>query len=284
MRKQFVDGLVFSLVLIAANVPLYAQDRVVLGIVGNWWGSDERKLGFASPVADACVYGESGSLQVGDANSGDAQVFVFEKMSAQCPDTCPARPKSVPPGLHCGKWTSPGEGVAEASVVGGGVIAKVFHLLVRSPQAYVVAAARGLEEEPREAVLPVKGSDVDVAAALQTVAPGTYTVTLEPLDEKSSAKPAVGKIMWKSGASAMLARSGLRPGLYKLDLAVEAGESEATEAWVLLSPAARYSVDVEEFQRMSAITEHWGDRVDVSGKRALLRACLRALSERDAGR
>ena len=147
-----------------------------------------------------------------------------------------------------------------------------------------VAAARGLEEEPREAVLPLTGSEVDLASALQPMSAGTYSVTLEPLGGNESAKAITGKVAWATRAAGKLNPEGLHPGLYKLTIALEGGDSEGSEAWVLLSTPTQYPADLKEFQRMSAITEQWGERVDTSGKRALLRACLQTLSERDARR
>ena len=48
---------------------------------------------------------------------------------------------------------------------GGLNLARIFELLIRRPQMYIVAAARGLEDEPLEAVLPIDGSEIDMSAA-----------------------------------------------------------------------------------------------------------------------
>ena len=90
----------------------------------------------------------------------------YQKMNPVCPSSCPARLVSIPPRAHChdAALTSPSP-VAEASLFGGLNLARIFELLIRRPQMYIVAAARGLEDEPLEAVLPIDGSEIDMSAA-----------------------------------------------------------------------------------------------------------------------
>jgi hypothetical protein len=53
---------------------------------------------------------------------------------------------------------------------------------------------------------------------------------------------------------------------------------------VLLSAPEHREADLREFEKVSKVTERWGDKVDESGKRALLRACLQALWEHDTSK
>lgn len=72
---------------------------------------------------------------------------------------------------------------------------RVVDRLVRSPQLYIVAAARGLEQEPQEAVLPLSGTEVDLASAMRALDAGTYTVSLEPVNSAAVGK-LNGKLAW----------------------------------------------------------------------------------------
>lgn len=261
--------------LAAAQAP--KEKIVVLGIEGDWWDSDGKALGFASVVTD-CVLGQKGTLQIAEAKD-KAQTFVPEKMAAKCPSPCGARPPRVPESARCAKVD------LQASQPGSEPSwwARALDRLVRSPQVYIVAAARGLEEEPQEAVLPLAGSEVDLASSMQPVASGVYTVLLEPLDHGAGGK-LTGKVSWTPGRPAKLPFPKISPGLYRLSIAVEGGDSEGSESWVLVSSAAHYEVDAKEFHEAVDVTHSWGDRVDASGKRAMLRACLRSLADRNVSK
>jgi hypothetical protein len=278
MRRSLVLGLSLSVIL---ALPAGAQ-RLVLSIDGDWWDSNGQALGFASPVGGRCVFGRGGSLQVVDAQTKAANTYVFEKMGAQCMSSCPRIPKTVPESSHCADTQAePQRQTADAGIFSGFDLKGILNRLLRSPQMYIVAAARGVEEEPQEAVLRVSGSEVDLGAALQGVDAGAYAMTLEPVGEGGT--PVNGKVHWAPGSPGRF-EVGTRRGLYRLSVAVEGGESEGSEAWVLLSPSPQYEADAKEFQQAVALTKSWGDRVDTAGKRALLRACLQGLAERDAGK
>lgn len=278
MRRSLVLGLSLSVML---ALPAVAQ-RLVLSIDGNWWDSNGQALGFASPVGGRCVFGRGGSLQVVDAQTKAAHTYVFEKMGSQCLTSCPSVPKTVPQNSRCGDTqTEPQRETAEAGIFSGFDLKGILNRLLRNPQMYIVAAARGLEEEPQEAVLLINGSEVDLSAALQGMDAGAYAVTLEPVD--GTGTPVNGKVRWAVGNPAKI-DVGTQRGLYRLSVAVEGGESEGSEAWVLLSPSPQYEADAKEFQQAVALTRSWGDRVDASGKRALLRGCLQGLAERGAGK
>jgi hypothetical protein len=258
-----------------------AQKRLVLSIDGDWWDGNGQALGFARPVNGKCVFGQGGSLQIADAETKAAQTFVYEKLGQQCP--CGAKPPRVPEHARCteARIDPQHDKLTEASALGGGTLSKIFDWLMRSPQMYVGPAARGLEDEPQEAVLPLSGSEVDLSAAMQPLPAGTYAIHLEPV---SGGMALIGRVTWTPGGAGRMAIARVAPGLYKLATSVEGGESEGAEAWVLISTPAHYESDAKEFREVADLTRSWGDRVDASGKRAVLRACLYSLARRDAGK
>jgi hypothetical protein len=273
MRRSFLVGLAVMLLAIAAWA--IAQKRVVLSIDGDWWDANGEPLGFARPVNGKCVFGQSGSLQVADAGTKAAQTFVYEKMGSQCP--CSERPAHIPRNARCVEARIGPEhtGATEASALGAGTLGKIFDWLVRNPQMYVVAAARGIEDDPLEAVVPLAGSEVDLAASLQSLPKGPYTISLGPVNGGAAL---TAKLGWTGGGAGRVSIAGCAPGLYKLSATVEGGESESAEAWVLISAPATYAADAREFHEAAETTRSWGDRVDESGKRAVLRACLASLA------
>lgn len=247
----------------------------MLSIDGDWWDANGEPLGFALPVNGKCVFGQGGSLQVADAGTKAAQTFVYEKIGNQCP--CSERPAHIPRTARCVEARIDPErtGATEASALGAGTLGKIFDWLMRSPQTYVVAAARGVEDEPVEAVVPLTGSEIDLAASMKSLPKGTYAVSLAAGNGSGTF---TGKLAWATGGAGRVSIAGIAPGLYKLNTAVEGSESESAEAWVLISAPATYAADAREFQEAAETTWKWGDRVDESGKRAVLRACLASLA------
>jgi hypothetical protein len=276
MRRLLLPGLCLVCMLGSAF-----PQKIVLSIDGNWWDSTGQALGFASRVNGPCVFGDGGSLQLADAGTKTAETFAYDRMDPSCPSSCPARPLAIPPRTHCrdASLTS-ATPVTEAGVFASLNLGKIFELLIRRPQMFIVAAARGLEDEPQEAVLPLERSEIDLSAALNPVPAATYLWTLERVDGTS---PSVsGKISWEPAKPSKVKVQDVAPGLYRLTTAVEGGDSEGSQAWVLLSSPTQYPTDAKAFHQAVELTRSWGDRVDATGKRALLRATLRSLA--DAGK
>ncbi len=285
MRKTHWSRLwLFAVLASVAMVPANGQRRIVLGIEGDWWDSAGNQLGFASELKGECVFGQGGSLQVVDSTTERAQTLAYEKMSPDCPSSCPARPAKVPERSRCGEAKlQPKGNMTQAGLLSSLNLGNILNYLVRRPQMYVVAAARGLGDEPQEAVLPITGSAVQLKAAMEPLPAGTYTVNLEAVGAQGR-PPMAGKIVWQPGGQANFPLSQPSSGLYRLQVALEGGDSEGSEAWVLFSPPAHYEADAKDFHQAVEITKSWGDRVDMAGKRALLRATLQSLAERETGK
>ncbi|HST11549.1 MAG TPA: hypothetical protein VLL05_14330 [Terriglobales bacterium] len=279
MRRSISSGLLLITLSLAAAAG--AQKRLVLSIDGDWWDANGQPLGFARPVNGQCVFGQGGSLQIADAETKAARTIVFEKLGQQCP--CAARPQHIPEHARCAEARIDPQhsNLTEASALGGSSLSRIFDWLMRSPQMYVVAAARGLEDEPQEAVLPLSGSEVELSAAMQSLPAATYAISLDLVGGGVSV---TSKLAWKPGGLDKATTGRVAPGLYKLSASVEGGESEGAEAWVLVSAPAHFESDAKEFREVAELTRSWGDRVDANAKRAVLRACLHSLAARDAGK
>jgi hypothetical protein len=148
------------------------------------------------------------------------------------------------------------------------------------PSRYFSAASRGLEGEVKEAVVPLQGSHVDVAAALFDLSAGAYSVRFEAL-APSTGKATTLQVRWQSGQQALVPAAGLRPGLYRLTLLEGTDEPGGSEAWVLLSGPQRYSTDSAAFQGVQDTVAAWPKSADPVAIRAVLRASLEALSKQE---
>jgi hypothetical protein len=285
----------FALLLIASTAlsAISQAQKIVLGIEGRWWDSGGHELGFGSQVTGQCVYGESGLLQVVDSKSKAAQAFTYDKLPPECKIPCSAKVSPIPANARCSSAGSAlvlaseshaTQPVNEARPTVAHGFGGYWDLLFRKPQTFVVAAARGIEEEPQESILLLSGSEIDLAPALQTVSQGKYVVTLEPLNGGKGDSSEQGRVSWATGAPAKIKLARNKPGLYRLSITVEGGDSEGSDIWVLVADKSHYAADVTEFDESVSMSKSWGDKVDSAGKRALLRACLQSLADRDAGK
>jgi hypothetical protein len=146
------------------------------------------------------------------------------------------------------------------------------------PSRYFSAASRGLEGEVREAVVPLQGSHVDIAAVLGDLSAGVYSVRFESLASSAGKTNAV-QVRWQPGQQALVPATGLRPGLYRFTLLEGPDEPGSSEAWILLSGPQKYSTDLAAFQGVQDTVAGWPKSADPVAIRAVLRASLEALSK-----
>ena len=149
--------------------------------------------------------------------------------------------------------------------------------LGREPAKYFMAASRGLEGDLKEAVLPLTGSQVDVAPAFEKLDAGEYRVRFDSLRRTTDNAPS-SKLEWPRGNTAMVSASGLKADLYRLTLLDASGEPTGSEAWVLLSDAEQYAATSARFQETAKQVATWPSEVDPQAIRAILRATLESLS------
>jgi hypothetical protein len=158
------------------------------------------------------------------------------------------------------------------------LMAVVAKVLPEAPSRYFSAASRGLEGEVKEAVVPLQGSQVDIAAALNDLSAGMYSVRFESLGEIAS-NPIAAQVRWQPSQPALVPKARLRPGLYRLTLLEGPDEPEGSEAWILLSGPQKYSTDAGAFQGVQDTIASWPKSADPMAIRAVLRASLEALSQ-----
>ena len=143
---------------------------------------------------------------------------------------------------------------------------------------HVTPVSRGLEPELSDAVVSIKGDNVDLTASFQGMDSGSYRIRLEPVSGGKATIPA--PVKWTDGDSVSLSIPELRPGLYRLGQLDANGRLAALEAWILVSRPEDFEKNLSVYQEALDATKRWPDEVDIRAPRAFLRQVLEGLSRR----
>jgi len=102
----------------------------------------------------------------------------------------------------------------------------------------VSAISRG-SEHLRQAVLAFDGSQLDLKDAVRPIDPGTYTVSLRPIETAHSTPPGrvSGSVNWDPPGVTSASFPALSPGIYELAMASSEGDSLGSVAVLVASPA-----------------------------------------------
>ena len=103
----------------------------------------------------------------------------------------------------------------------------------------VSAISRGrYRESLRQAVLEFNGGRLDLKDAVGSIDPGTYTVSLRPIETAPSAAqgPLSGSVHWQPPEVTFAAFPALAPGIYELTMASSEGASLGSVAVLVASP------------------------------------------------
>jgi hypothetical protein len=114
----------------------------------------------------------------------------------------------------------------------------------------VSAISRGRDRESfRQAVLEFNGGRLDLKDAVGSINPGTYTVSLRPIETAPSAAqgPLSGSVHWEPPELTFAAFPALAPGIYELTMASSEGDSLGRVA-VLVANAADYPAKCKSFE------------------------------------
>lgn len=224
----------------------------VVGIIGVW-KKDGKPLRFGNEVdVNSVVSAErAGSLTVG---------FSDAVATYSCEDACKravsASDKKVVQGWERLK-------------------AAVFPVIWKDADRLIAAVSRGTDVS--EAVVPLKGDEVDLAAMLTDLAPGSYAARFKPLAPQGSPGP-LTKFVFAHGYPALVAPAGVHPGLYDVELFRPDGQALGMEAWVLVSGMEKYASDVEGFKKAEQVVSKWSGNADARSVRAVLRAYLESMA------
>jgi hypothetical protein len=252
--------------LAVLSFPGWAQDPnstkgIVIGVTGDWMlGSRHLSLGDPLHVGDTVTPG-AGTL-----------TLWFE---GHRPDVYPCSP-----GGPCKHQIHLPE--ADPSPPRKSLLDLVASFFPKEPSRYFAAASRSLEGDLKEAVVLLQGSQVDVAPTFADLSGETYWVRFESFGENAW-KTAPTQVRWHPGKPALASAAGLNPGLYRLTLLEQSGETAGSEAWVLLSGPQEYPTTSTAFQEAVNTVATWPASVDPTATRAVLRASLEALSKQQKG-
>ena len=262
------------------SCPGWGQDRsseqgVVIGLTGEWTPQDKGPLNLGDPI----------SVGVKIAHKAPATLTVWFEGHSPTSYSCPPSqeqscPGMIKPPVETNKSTSPLKRVMDETFAL--LASSLRSMRPKEPSRYFTAASRGLEGELKEAVLLLQGSQVDIAPAFADLSAGSYWVRFDsPGDGRR--KTAATQVQWQPGKPALVSAAGLKLGLYQLSLLEQSGEPASSEAWILLSGTQEYSATAARFQEVASTVATWPAGADPSAIRAVLRACLDALSKHSEG-
>jgi hypothetical protein len=243
--------------LLAAAVSAGAQqaDGRVMGITGKWWDAGMAVLHFGSPVGTDATLKCAAESTILVGGSG-------LRIYGRCDRSGQFHLKDAPR-------------QAEPKGLFDRLRAAVEPYGRRSPEGLIAAVSRDFGREVREAAVPLRNGQVDVAPAFRDALPGAYQVRLAPL---AGGQPVVFQAQWAAGQPLPIPAPNLKPGLHRLAV-LEEGGRVGSEAWVLVCAAGEYAPVSADFQQAIDLTSKWADDLDAAAVRPVLRAYLESLAK-----
>jgi hypothetical protein len=152
-----------------------------------------------------------------------------------------------------------------------------------TPEKGTMAYVRGGEGRLSEGVVPLSGTQLDLAPAFQKMPEGEYWLQLVSLSVPAKA---IGPfhIVWSANHSAVVSNPEFRPGLYDLVLLEETGEAEGSQAWILAAEPPAYASAAADFEDAVKVSAQWSRDTSPGALRAILRAYLESLGPQGSGR
>jgi hypothetical protein len=263
--------------------PAPSSKRVtVVGVVGKWEAEVARVEGDGSPSNMSLHFGEEfydQNQRIKVRCNGGALILLKDGQARSLPcagpdgttDGCVAKIESGTQKMECSREISlkfarkPGPRLA------------TLNMRARPFSQYESAVRGGFEARLDEAVVPLMGDKIDLAAALRDMDAGTYRIRFESVsDRKFALGPFIAK--WSGSAPTDVRATGIEPGLYEVSAFDSAGRPTGGLAWVLVCGAKDYERSRSTFDDATDATQHWPSDVDARAPRAYLRSVLDALS------
>ena len=195
--------------------------------VGNWTRGQQVLKPYDGVFANDQLRGTSGDI-----------VVALKDGQSQHPYHCDKYPCTV---------TIPGFRPVEDSLLAR--LGRAFGELASHRDRMPISAISRGRESLRQAVLEFHGGQLDLKDAVRSINPGTYTVSLGPIETAPSTTPGPlsGSVHWEPPEVTFAAFPALAPGIYELTLASSEGASLGSVVVLVASeadyPAQRKSFD-----------------------------------------
>jgi hypothetical protein len=255
----------FTALLIAATRPPSEKEGSVFGITGVW-KKDGAPLRFGNAVnlGDKICAERPGSLTV-SFKDGTA-VYSCER------NGCPAAPLCV-------------RGVAEEDKKPVGGFERIYNAVLpvirRDGDGLISAVSDGTDVS--EAVLPLKGPQVDLSPMLGDLEPGSYGARFKPLAPVEGPPAALVNFDYHEGTPTLVTVEKVAPGLYQVEFFDHEAKALGMDAWALVSGPETFGELSELFKQAVQISTNWSSSTDERSVRAFLRAYLKSLVPRPPG-
>jgi hypothetical protein len=235
-----------------------AHEYAILGIKGSWEqiscdlveggkkgdpAARPRELGFGDFLKS-----EAGQAPCVAGHRGGALWVLFQTgpTSYACEEG--SRGDRLPPtGMDCAWRVAPSNAAAPVWVAR--MLGAFKTLLKEHPQEFVVTGSRGVDPELVDAVVPLRGNRIDLAAAMKELPAGRYQMRLAP----RSGKRSTGATNWITldwdQKDAFVDSGGFSSGILELQGRDADGSPTGPPAWVLVAPEANYEAFAEAFRQ-----------------------------------
>jgi hypothetical protein len=159
---------------------------------------------------------------------------------------------------------------------------EAMSLFLGNPDRYSAHRVRGINIP--DGIAQLNDGQIDITPFFKGQEKAAYSIRFQSLlrDGLSGEtwKSDRAAFDWDPGRPSKVSVSGIRPGLFKMDLE---HDGEAINVWVLLCTATYYQEAFSRFDALTMQAEKWGDEVSADRKRAYLRAYLEYLASQSFG-
>jgi hypothetical protein len=152
-----------------------------------------------------------------------------------------------------------------------------------SPEKSAMTYVRGGSGRLSDGVVPLNGTQMDLAPAFQKMPEGEYWLRLVPLSVPANPLGPF-HIVWRANQPAIVSNPEFRPGLYDLVLLEETGEEEGSQAWIMAAEPPAYGAASADFDDAVKVSQQWSRDTSPAALRTILRAYLESLAPQAAGR
>jgi hypothetical protein len=246
----------------------------VFRLDGDWIQNDEPIKNAGDPVYAGATITLDPEYKVKNPMQGSIAIVLFngnlETRSAESKENL-YEPIKVPP--------------VDRSTLLSRFLQAVAGLFAKRPENYAVTMARGGDSvRLQEAVVKLEDGKVDLTPVLKVVPPGKYLVRFRLVEREGtsggSSAPKPVEFERKLHETPLIAVQGIRSGLWRMSLLRPQDERPlGVDAWVLVRTPERYQEAAESFKDALAITQSWGEKVDLSELRSFLRTSLDVLNQ-----
>lgn len=286
------SALVLALILTTAPGARSAEpniDYLVLGVTGFWTplhcdaAKDDPadRLRFGDILQqDMCVVGTAGTLLLW-FETGQTVYRCDQPNPGALDERCRcARGQTSPPTPAENRCIQrlvkpPPSGFTEA---GARMTRAIIDQLKHGQRRWITAVSRGFGPQLKDAVVPLRGKQLDISTALAEMQESAYSIQLEPFDGGASTGPL--EVTWSKSRGAFVAAAEIKPGMYRLTLLDKALKPTHVQSVILIVPAERFEGLAADYREFEQFAESLPEGTEPGAKRLVRQVYLKVLESK----